>query len=381
VGRYAPGVSAIESVPFAYEAGGEEYRGAFVARGGVEPSAACVLLPDWRGQSALAHDHARFLVEHGCVVVIGDLYGDGFSPTDPSQVGEMVKRLMENRERGVDALAACVTALRPRVPAGVPIFCLGYSAGGMVALDYGRTGVDLGGIIVASALLKTAASGTSTRIKAPVLILQGTQDQVSPLDVIASIVAEMDAAGNDFRLELYGQSHHAFDNPEVGTNPTKRLVYSPAAAARSRRAIADFIRERTPTTPTHRARARATISVKRSEATAYDPNARPALVEINLVETFAGEMSGESTVRAFQVRRDDGSATMVSLQRFSGKLGGRAGTFVLQGSETVDQGKIHATWFVVPRSGTGELTRLRGEGGFEGDFGQGSDGALDYWFE
>jgi len=237
-------MAEIENTPFAYEAGGQKYRGAFVASSGAEPSAAVVLLPDWRGQSALAHDHARFLVERGCAVVIGDLYGDGFSPTEPSQVGEMVTRLITHRERGVAALDACVTALRARLPAGLPIFCLGYSAGGMVALDYGRSGADLSGIIVASALLKTAAPGASTRIQAPILILQGTQDQVSPMDVIATVVAEMDAAGNDFRVELYGQSHHAFDNPEAGTNPEARLVYSPSAAARSRRAIAEFLREK-----------------------------------------------------------------------------------------------------------------------------------------
>ncbi len=40
-----------------------------------------------------------------------------------------------------------------------------------------------------------------------------------------------------------------------------------------------------------------------------------------------------------------------------------------------------ATWFVVPGSGTGELAGLRGEGGFEGRFGTGSVGTLDYWFE
>jgi dienelactone hydrolase len=238
-------VAELESTPFAYETANQKYQGALIASGGVEPSAAVVLLPDWRGQSPLAHDHARFLVEQGCTVVIGDLYGDGFSPTDPSQVGEMVKRLIEHRDRGVEALSACVSALRAQVRAGLPVFCLGYSAGGMVALDYGRSGATLAGIIVASALLKTAAPGAPTRIQAPVLILQGTQDQVSPLDVIASVIAEMDAARNDFRLELYGQSHHAFDNPEAGTDPTARLVYSPAAAARSRRAIADFIAEKT----------------------------------------------------------------------------------------------------------------------------------------
>jgi len=237
-------VAPIQTSLFEYRVDNQRYRAAFVASDAAPPVAACVLLPDWRGQSSLAHDHARFLVEQGCAVAIGDLYGDGFSPTDPSQVGEMVKRLIENRGRGVEALGACVAALRARVGVELPIFCLGYSAGGMVALDYGRSGAALAGIIVASALLKTAAPGMPTRIKAPVLILQGTQDQVSPLEVIASVVAEMDAAGNDFRLELYGQSHHAFDNPEAGTDPNARLVYSPAAAARSRRAIAEFLREK-----------------------------------------------------------------------------------------------------------------------------------------
>lgn len=236
-------MSDIQRDHLAYAADGRNYRGTLLTKDA--PSAAIVLLPDWRGQSALAIDHAQFLAERvGAAVVIGDLYGDGFSPTDPGQVGEMVAGLIANRARGVEALAACVAALRARVGADLPVFCIGYSAGGMVTLDYGRSGADVSGIIVASALLKTAAAGMSPRIKAPVLILQGTQDQVSPMDVVASVIAEMDEAENDFRLELYGQSHHAFDNPEVGTDPRARLVYSPAAAARSRRAMVEFIREK-----------------------------------------------------------------------------------------------------------------------------------------
>ena len=54
---------------------------------------------------------------------------------------------------------------------------------------------------------------------------------------------------------------------------------------------------------------------------------------------------------------------------------------MLQGSEIVEHGKIKATWAVVPGSGTGDLSGLRDEGGFEGDFGKGSHGWLDYWFE
>lgn len=136
-----------------------------------------------------------------------------------------------------------------------------------------------------------------------------------------------------------------------------------------------------PTESHARARAKAKITVQSSEATPYDQTASPALVEVHLTETFTGDIEGESSVRALQVLRDDKSASMASVQRFRGKLSGRQGTFVLQGSETVANGKIRAEWFVVPGSGTGSLSGLRGEGGFEGEFGKASDGTLDYWFE
>ena len=130
-----------------------------------------------------------------------------------------------------------------------------------------------------------------------------------------------------------------------------------------------------------RARAKAKITVRSSEVEPYNQTASPALVEVRLTETFAGDIEGESPVRALQVLRDDKSACLVSMQRFRGRLGGRHGTFVLQGSEIIENGKIKATWSVVPGSGTGGLSGLRGEGGFEGKFGRGSDGTLDYWFE
>ena len=88
--------------------------------------------------------------------------------------------------------------------------------------------------------------------------------------------------------------------------------------------------------------------------------------------------------RRFGLWRSDATINLPASSACSGsvgKLDGRQGTFVLQGQEIVENGKIKATWFVVPGSGTGDLSGLRGEGGFEGDFGKGSDATLDYWFE
>jgi dienelactone hydrolase len=61
------------------------------------------------------------------------------------------------------------------------------------------------------------------------------------METIAAVIAEMDVVGNDVRFELYSQTHHAFDNPEAGTDPTARLVYSPASARRAKDAIAAFV--------------------------------------------------------------------------------------------------------------------------------------------
>ncbi|MFH5210112.1 dienelactone hydrolase family protein [Antrihabitans sp. NCIMB 15449] len=236
-------MSASAETVFDYAVGAQSYSGVLLEVHGATPTAIVVLLPDWRGQSQLAHDHAAFLVGLGCTVAIADLYGNGFAPDSPDQVGPLVQRLIEHRNEGVDALASCITQLRLLVPEDVPVLCLGYSAGGMVALDYGRSGGDVAGIILCSALLKTAADGMNTRIRVPVLIFQGTQDQVSPMDTIAAVVAEMDEIENDVRFELYTQTHHAFDNPDAGSDPTARLVYSARSARRAREAIAAFVAE------------------------------------------------------------------------------------------------------------------------------------------
>lgn len=78
------------------------------------------------------------------------------------------------------------------------------------------------------------------------MLLHGTQDEVSPIPVITDLVQEADAVGNDLRVMLLSQTHHAFDNPLAGTDPTARLVYSPRSAARARSAIASMVDEIAP---------------------------------------------------------------------------------------------------------------------------------------
>ena len=70
----------------------------------------------------------------------------------------------------------------------------------MASLDFGRSGAPLAGIVLCSALLKTAEPGQSPKIAAPVLALHGSRDVVSPLAVVQDLTSEMDLAGNDLRV-------------------------------------------------------------------------------------------------------------------------------------------------------------------------------------
>ena len=54
------------------------------------------------------------------------------------------------------------------------------------------------------------------------------------------------------------------------------------------------------------------------------------------------------------------SGGYVALEIVTGSLKGRAGTFVLQHSATMNRGTPHLSVTVVPDSGTGQLTGLSG---------------------
>jgi hypothetical protein len=74
----------------------------------------------------------------------------------------------------------------------------------------------------------------------------------------------------------------------------------------------------------------------------------------DLEATSQGQMLAASTAV-------NGSAGYVAIERVSGKLHGRNGTFVLQHSGTMTRGVPQLTVSVVPDSGTDQLAGLAGE--------------------
>ncbi len=108
----------------------------------------------------------------------------------------------------------------------------------------------------------------------------------------------------------------------------------------------------------------------------------PKLTHAVVVATYAGDIQGEGTSGTLMFYRDEATATFSGFERVAGTLGGRSGSFVLQGAGSYAGGSATTTWTVVPGSGTGDLTGLRGEGSYVAPSGQMEVAyRLDYAFD
>lgn len=82
---------------------------------------------------------------------------------------------------------------------------------------------------------------------------------------------------------------------------------------------------------------------------------------LTIDKRFHGDLEGISKGEMLATQTETpGSAGYVALERVTGRLAGRQGSFVLQHSATMSRGTATSAISVVPDSGTGELRGLTG---------------------
>ncbi len=115
--------------------------------------------------------------------------------------------------------------------------------------------------------------------------------------------------------------------------------------------------EETPTTM----RARGTFEVKLGPLETYNQAADAKVGRMSIDKTFLGDLAGTSQGEMLSGGSPaEGSAGYVAIERVTGALQGRSGSFLLQHSGTMTPASQQATITVVPGSGTGELEGLAG---------------------
>lgn len=86
------------------------------------------------------------------------------------------------------------------------------------------------------------------------------------------------------------------------------------------------------------------------------------LGRMSMAKTFAGELLGTSQGQMLSAMAEvKGSAGYVAIEWVEGALNGRAGTFVLQHTGSMNRGVPSLSVTVVPDSGTGDLSGLAGD--------------------
>ncbi|WZO96554.1 DUF3224 domain-containing protein [Isosphaeraceae bacterium EP7] len=86
----------------------------------------------------------------------------------------------------------------------------------------------------------------------------------------------------------------------------------------------------------------------------------PGVGRLAIDKQFQGDLAATSKGEMLALRTERGSAGYVAMERVTGTLSGREGSFALQHSGTMDRGVPHLLVTVVPDSGTGELAGLAG---------------------
>lgn len=108
-------------------------------------------------------------------------------------------------------------------------------------------------------------------------------------------------------------------------------------------------------------RAKGAFEVKLAPLASYNQDDGANLGRLSLDKQFHGDLEATSKGEMLSAGTAvEGSAGYVAIERITGSLAGRSGSFALQHNGIMARGAAQLTITVVPDSGTGELTGLSG---------------------
>lgn len=215
-----------------YPADGMTMIGHLALPAGTGRRPAVLIGPEGPGLNDFQRRRADALAELGYVALAFDIHG-GHWFTDPQEMLARVNPLLADprRMRNIGHAALDVLRAEPRTDPR-RIAAVGYGTGGAIALELGRDGVDLRLIATINALT-TGPLGDAARIRCPVWAGVGSEDPIMPAEQREAFAAEMQAAGVDWRLMVYGGALHAFHHPPVDQTVLPGVGHHPQHARRA----------------------------------------------------------------------------------------------------------------------------------------------------
>lgn len=232
----------LETEPIVYRDGDDTLTG-FLAidaeRGGKRPGV--LVVHGGGGLDDHARGRARRFAEAGFVVFACDMYGEGVTG-NRERIMRHIGELRASRDAIVRRVQAAIDILSARPEIDGRMAAVGYCFGGMIALEYARSGASIGGVVSVHGPLQTATPATPSSIQARLLVCHGALDPHVPMSHVTAFAEEMKTAGADYQLIVYGNAMHGFTH-ETATGQQPGVLYDAQTDARSSVAIQTFFDE------------------------------------------------------------------------------------------------------------------------------------------
>lgn len=197
----------------------------------------------WSGRSDFEDGKADALASLGYVAFALDLYGKGIRGSNPDENAALMQPFLDDRAMLQRRLLLSLAALRDQTEVDASkTAAVGFCFGGLCVLDIARTGEDLAGVASFHGLLGAPGNTGGNSIRAKVLALHGWDDPMAPPDAVVAFSAEMTAMHADWQLHAYGNTMHAFTNPDAN-DKAFGTVYDAGADRRSWVAMQNFLEE------------------------------------------------------------------------------------------------------------------------------------------